>query len=75
MTLSIVSDGAVWSVFGHALPGDGSAPVEQSAVGDVPAEEPAPEATSEATSAVAAETVSGSESKPEKPSGANEQAE
>ena len=43
MTLSIVSDGAVWSVFGHALPGDGSAPVEQSAADDqsVPNDRPA----------------------------------
>jgi hypothetical protein len=72
MTLSIVSDGAVWSVFGHALPGDGSEPNGQPAVGDEPAEQ----TTSDATPAVAAEAVSGAEAKPEKTrGGADERAE
>lgn len=43
MTLSIVSDGAVWSVFGHALPSDVPPADEQTAADDVSDESPASE--------------------------------
>jgi hypothetical protein len=40
MTLSIASDGAVWSVFGHALPSDVPPSDEPSAADDVPDDSP-----------------------------------
>ena len=68
MTLSVVADGVVWSVFGHALKeGEAAEPVAKT---DEPAsaepvhEEPAREASAKETARRADETTAAAEEKP-----------
>jgi hypothetical protein len=68
MTLSVVADGVVWSVFGHALKeGEAAEPVaktEEPAAAEPVHEEPASEASAEETARRADETAAAAEEEP-----------
>jgi hypothetical protein len=68
MTLSVVADGVVWSVFGHALKeGEAAEPVaktEKPAAAEPVHEEPASEASAEETARRADETAAAAEEEP-----------